>query len=58
MDNKIDVPDAHELARPRIRRDFFKTLAVAGAGATAASMLFSGRASAETSDMDIAHFAL
>ena len=58
MDNKINVPGAHELARARTRRDFFKTLAVAGAGATAASALFAGKASAKTDDVDIANFAL
>jgi hypothetical protein len=56
--DKINVPVAHELARPRTRRDFFKALAVAGAGATAASMIISGKASAKTSDVDIANFAL
>jgi len=54
----INVPGAEEFARPRSRRDFFKSLAVAGAGATAATMLLSGRASAQTSDVDIANFAL
>ena len=59
MENlKINVPGAQEFARPRTRRDFFKSLAVAGAGATAASMLLSGKASAQTSDVDIANFAL
>ena len=58
MDNKINIPGAHELAQPRTRRDFFKTLAVAGAGATAASALFAGKASAKTDDVDIANFAL
>jgi hypothetical protein len=56
--DKINVPVAHELARPRTSRDFFKALALAGAGATAASMIFSGKASAKTSDVDIANFAL
>ncbi|MBA3491892.1 MAG: ferritin-like domain-containing protein [Rubrobacteraceae bacterium] len=54
----INVPGAQEFARPRSRRDFFKSLAVAGAGATAASMLLSGKASAQTDDVDIANFAL
>src|SRR5918993_2144734 len=54
----INVPGAHKLARPRTRRDFFKSLAVAGAGATAASMLLSKQASAKTDDVDIANFAL
>jgi len=54
----INVPAAEEFARPRTRRDFFKSLAVAGAGATAASMLLSKQASAKTDDVDIANFAL
>src|ERR687897_3939068 len=54
----INVPGAQEFARPRSRRDFFKSLAAAGAGATAASMLLSGKASAQTDDVDIANFAL
>jgi len=54
----INVPGAEEFARPRTRRDFFKSLAVAGAGASAASMLLSKRASAKTDDVDIANFAL
>src|SRR5919112_5596775 len=54
----IDVPGTQEFARPRTRRDFFKSLAVAGAGATAASLLLSKQASAQTSDVDIANFAL
>jgi hypothetical protein len=59
MDNHtINVPGAQEFAQPRTRRDFFKSLAVAGAGATAASMLLSGKASAQTDDVDIANFAL
>src|SRR5215208_5818380 len=59
MDNHtVDVPGAEEFARPRTRRDFFKSLAVAGAGATAASLLLSKQASAKTDDVDIANFAL
>ena len=54
----INVPAAEEFARPRTRRDFFKALAVAGAGATAGSMLLSRTASAKTDDVDIANFAL
>ena len=54
----INVPAAEEFARPRTRRDFFKALAVAGAGATAGSMLLSRKASAKTNDVDIANFAL
>src|SRR5215212_856365 len=56
--NRIDVPGAQEFARPTNRRDFFKSLAVAGAGATAASLLVSKRTSAQSSDVDIANFAL
>ncbi len=54
----INVAGAREFARPRTRRDFFKSLAVAGAGATAASMLLTDKASAKTDDVDIANFAL
>jgi hypothetical protein len=54
----INVPAAEEFARPRTRRDFFKTLAVASAGAAASSMLLSRKASAQSSDVDIANFAL
>src|ERR671917_561214 len=54
----INVPGAQEFARPRTRRDFFKSLAVAGAGATAASMLLSRQASAQTDDVEIANFAV
>src|SRR5918994_1252542 len=54
----INVPGAQEFVRPRTRRDFFKSLAVASAGANAASMLLSKQASAQTDDVDIANFAL
>jgi Ferritin-like domain len=54
----INVSGAQEFARPRTRRDFFKSLAAAGAGATAASLLLSKQASAQTDDVDIANFAL
>jgi hypothetical protein len=54
----INVAGAQEFGRARSRRDFFKSLAVAGAGATAASMLLSGKASAQTTDLDILNFAL
>ena len=54
----INVPGADAFAQPRTRRDFFKALAVAGAGATAGSMLLSRKASAKTNDVDIANFAL
>ena len=56
QNHTINVPGAEALAQPRTRRDFFKALAVAGAGA--ASALFAGKASAATKDVDIANFAL
>lgn len=47
------------LARPQSRKDFLKSLAIAGAGATAASALVSGKANAQAGgDLDIANFAL
>ena len=59
MQNQINVLGARALAQPRSRRDFFKTLALAGAGATAASAVFSRGASAQAGgDVDIANFAL
>lgn len=56
----INVPGAEEFARPRNRRDFFKALALAGAGATAGSALFSRKAFAQGAggDIGIANFAL
>jgi len=56
----INVPSAEEFAsRPRSRRDLFKSLAVAGAGAAAGSVAFSGKAHAQAGgDLDIANFAL
>ena len=54
----INVPGADAFAQPRTRRDFLKALAIAGAGATAGSMLLSRKASAKTDDVDIANFAL
>ena len=59
--NRIEVPGAQEMvARPRSRRDFFKSLAVAGAGAAVASSVFSRKAFAQGAggDVDIANFAL
>jgi hypothetical protein len=60
MENQIKVPGAREFAQPRSRRDFFKALAVAGAGATAASAVFTRKAFAQGAggDVDIANFAL
>jgi hypothetical protein len=54
----INVPSVEEFARPRSRRDFFKALAAAGVGAAAGSVLLSRTASAQSSDVDIANFAL
>jgi hypothetical protein len=54
----INVPSVAEFARPRSRRDFFKALAAAGVGATAGSVLLSRKASAQSTDVDIANFAL
>ncbi len=58
--NTINVPGAEGFAQPRTRRDFFKTLAVAGAGAAAGASLFtSKKALAQGStDADIFNFAL
>ncbi len=58
--NTINVPGAEGFAQPRTRRDFFKTLAVAGAGAAAgASLLTSKKAFAQGGgDADIFNFAL
>jgi hypothetical protein len=54
----INVPSVAEFARPRSRRDFFKALAAAGVGAAAGSVLLSRTASAQSTDVDIANFAL
>jgi hypothetical protein len=61
MENQIKVPGAQELARPRSRRDFFRALAVAGAGAAVGSTIFTRKAFAQQGaggDVDIANFAL
>ena len=61
MDNQtINVPGVEGFAQPRTRRDFFKTLAVAGAGAAAGASLFtSKKAYAQGGgDADIFNFAL
>ena len=61
---RIDVPGAEALARPRSRKDFFKSLAVAGAGAAAGSTLLASKAYGQGygqgggGDVDIANFAL
>jgi hypothetical protein len=54
----INVPSVEAFARPQSRRDFFKALAAAGVGATAGSVLLSRTASAQSTDVDIANFAL
>jgi hypothetical protein len=56
----INVPSVEEFARPRSRKDFFKALAVAGAGAATGSLFLSRKANAQSgnSDVDIANFAL
>lgn len=60
----IKVPGAEEFAQPRSRRDFFKSLAVAGAGAAAGSAVFASKANAQSydgvsaGDVEIANFAL
>ena len=56
----INVPGVEEFARPRSRRDFFKALAVAGAGAAVGSTVFSRKAFAQQGggDVGIANFAL
>ena len=58
--NTINVPGVEDFAQPRTRRDFFKTLAVAGAGAAAGASLFtSKKAFAQGGgDADIFNFAL
>ncbi|MBA2694003.1 MAG: ferritin-like domain-containing protein [Rubrobacter sp.] len=56
------VPGAEAFAKPRTRRDFFKTLAVAGIGAAAGGAMLARPASAQlgeiNDDIDIANFAL
>ncbi len=58
----INVPGAEALARPQSRKDFFKSLAVAGAGATAVAAVLPGKANAQyagaAGDLEIANFAL
>ena len=58
----INVPGAEALAQPHSRADFFKKVAVAGAGATAVGAMFSGKAKAQyagaEADLEIANFAL
>jgi ferritin-like protein len=54
----INVPSVAEFARPQSRRGFFKALAAAGVGAAAGSVFLSRTASAQSTDVDIANFAL
>ena len=60
----INAPGAEALAQPHSRADFFKKVAVAGAGATAVGAMFSGKANAQeysggsAGDLEIANFAL
>lgn len=55
----INVPGAEALARPQTRRNFLKTLAAAGVGATAGASFLPRKAWAQQGgDIDIANFAL
>ena len=62
----INVPEASALAQPRTRKDFFKSLAVAGFGAAAGAAALTPRAFAQygsggsggSGDVGIANFAL
>jgi len=56
----INVPEAGALAQPQTRKDFFKSLAVAGAGAAAGASLLTPRALAQGGggDVEIGNFAL
>lgn len=58
--HKINVPGAEGFAQPRSRRDFFKALVAAGAGAAAGSAFLSRKAFAQSAggDVEIANFAL
>lgn len=61
MENKaINVPGMEALTQPRTRKDFFKAVAVAGAGAAIGSSIFSRKTFAQSGggDLDIANFAL
>ena len=61
MDKQVvNVPEASALAQPRTRKDFFKSLAVAGLGAAAGASALTSRASAQGAggDVEIANFAL
>jgi hypothetical protein len=56
----INVPGVEGFTRPQTRRDFFKALAAAGAGAAVASTAFTRKAYAQSGggDLEIANFAL
>jgi|SRR5215210_2151497 len=55
----VNVPDVEGFARPRTRRDFFKTLAAASVGAAAGTTLLTSKAFAQGGgDADIFNFAL
>ncbi len=59
--NTINVPGAEGFAQPRTRRDFFKTLAVAGAAGAAGAGLFTSKkafAQGGGGDAEILNFAL
>ena len=58
--HNINVPGAEALAQPHSRKNFFKALAVAGAGAAIGSTMFTSKAFAQSGggDVDIANFAL
>lgn len=60
MKHEINIPGAEEFAQPRTRRDFFKALAVAGAGAAVATTATTRKAFAHSGggDIGIANFAL
>ncbi len=59
-DQQINVAGTEEFTRPRSRRDFLKSMAVAGAGAAVASTAFAPKAFAQSGsgDVAIANFAL
>lgn len=56
----VNVPEASALTQSRTRKDFFKSLAVAGLGAAAGASVLTSRASAQGAggDVEIANFAL
>lgn len=58
MNEAIKVPSVQEFARPRTRRDFFKTLVAASIGVVAGSTALSRKAKAQSSDLEIIQLAL